>query len=206
MCGIVGYVGARGGADDRGGPRHLEYRGYDSAGVASHDGRGARGRRAAAASRGWRGASRDAAPGPSASATRAGRRTAGHRRERAPAHRRSGDVVVVHNGIIENHLALRERLSAEGDSLLVGDRHRGHRAPARARTARARGPGRGRAPGARASCAGRLRARVVSTSDARAADRRPSTARPAARGGPRRRRDLLASDVPAHPGRTPARW
>ena len=41
MCGIVGYVGSRGSVDVLiGGLKRLEYRGYDSAGVAVIDGHG----------------------------------------------------------------------------------------------------------------------------------------------------------------------
>ena len=75
----------------------------------------------------------------SASATRAGRRTAG-RPTRTRTRTRSAACRVVHNGIIENHLALRAELMAQGAQLLVGDRHRDRRPPGRrgARRRRAR--------------------------------------------------------------------
>ncbi len=42
-----------------------------------------------------------------------------------------GRIAVVHNGIIENHDVLNEELLQKGHTLLVGDRHRGHRTPDR---------------------------------------------------------------------------
>lgn len=115
MCGIVGYTGAREAAPlllD--GLKRLEYRGYDSAGVAvQHDGTTrvvrCEGKLARLASQ------LDKEPVP-------GRCGIGHTRwatHGAPsevnAHpHRLGKVVIVHNGIIENHLGLREALQATG--------------------------------------------------------------------------------------------
>ena len=117
MCGIMGYVGTQDAAPiiiD--GLRRLEYRGYDSAGIAIHDGsvltvvkaEGKLGRLAAML---------DEHP-------LAGSSGIGHTRwatHGAPSDRNAhphtdptGEVVVVHNGIIENFVALKEGLAADG--------------------------------------------------------------------------------------------
>jgi len=124
MCGIVGYVGHRpalGVVVD--GLRRMEYRGYDSAGVAVLDGRGA----TAVARK----------AGPLANLERelvevgaqrfAGTTGMGHTRwatHGKPTDRNahphpdgSGAVHVVHNGIIENSAALRVELEAAGVEL-----------------------------------------------------------------------------------------
>lgn len=118
MCGIVGYVGNKQVVPliiD--GLRKLEYRGYDSAGIAVvDDGRHLELRRAEGKLRNLEEAIRlkplDGTYGIGHT------RWATHGRpteENAHPHRdRSGKVVVVHNGIIENYLALKERLAAEG--------------------------------------------------------------------------------------------
>jgi glucosamine--fructose-6-phosphate aminotransferase (isomerizing) len=124
MCGIVGYVGAKDCASILvEGLRRLEYRGYDSAGLALHTG-----------------GSSQRAPGTGCieivravgklanleAALRksplAGRTGIGHTRwathgrpSEANAHPHvAGRVAVVHNGIIENHVALRRQLEAHG--------------------------------------------------------------------------------------------
>jgi len=115
MCGIVGYAGRQAAAPiiiD--GLRRLEYRGYDSAGVAVHDGRGIEVVRALGKLR----ALNDAvAKRPLAGSLGIGHtRWATHGRpseENAHPHV-AGSVAVVHNGIIENHAALRRELIADG--------------------------------------------------------------------------------------------
>jgi glucosamine--fructose-6-phosphate aminotransferase (isomerizing) len=117
MCGIVGYVGER---DAVGvildGLRRLEYRGYDSAGIAVvSDGRLQR-RRSEGKLQNL--VSRLAAE-PLTGAFGVGHtRWATHGRpseENAHPHQDcTGRLVVVHNGIIENYLALKTRLEAEG--------------------------------------------------------------------------------------------
>ncbi len=116
MCGIIGYIG---GADAPpiliDGLRRLEYRGYDSAGIAVL------------------GADNDIHVSRAVGklihlenelreAPLAGKVGIGHTRwathgrpseENAHPHR-SGDIVVVHNGIIENHLQLKRDLEARG--------------------------------------------------------------------------------------------
>lgn len=115
MCGIVGYIGQQEATPIIiEGLRRLEYRGYDSAGIATlHDGkvdiRRAEGKlsnlekllqsRPVVGSRGI-GHTRWATHG---------------RPSETNAHPHlAGGVVVVHNGIIENYLALKERLRTQG--------------------------------------------------------------------------------------------
>lgn len=118
MCGIVGYVGNKQVVPliiD--GLRKLEYRGYDSAGIAVVDeDRNLSLRRAEGKLRNLEEAIRlDPLDGTYGIGHT---RWATHGRpteENAHPHRdQSGNVVVVHNGIIENYLTLKERLQAEG--------------------------------------------------------------------------------------------
>jgi glucosamine--fructose-6-phosphate aminotransferase (isomerizing) len=115
MCGIVGYVGGRDATSILiGGLRRLEYRGYDSAGVAVANGHGARVVRC----RGKLSAlerllSQDR---PQGSVGIGHTRWATHGRpsdENAHPHK-AGPIAVVHNGIIENHVELRTRLQGAG--------------------------------------------------------------------------------------------
>ena len=117
MCGIVGYVGTRDAVPVIiEGLRRLEYRGYDSAGVAVVQGGVLERRRAAGKLQNLEEALR-AAP-------LQGQYGLGHTRwathgrpteENAHPHQdTAGKVVVVHNGIIENYLALKERLQKAG--------------------------------------------------------------------------------------------
>ena len=115
MCGIVGYIGHRQAAplilDSL---KKLEYRGYDSAGVAVlHDGqitiRRCEGKLNNLESM--------LVGQPVTGTIGIGHtRWATHGRpSETNAHpHRAGDVVVVHNGIIENYLELKEQLSARG--------------------------------------------------------------------------------------------
>ena len=115
MCGIVGYVGGRQATPILiNGLRKLEYRGYDSAGVSVwNDGQSrvvrCRGKLSALEEK----LTREPAPGLVG---------IGHTRwathgkpsdENAHPHK-VGAISVVHNGIIENHLALRQELMAAG--------------------------------------------------------------------------------------------
>ena len=115
MCGIVGIIG-RGDVQDRlvEGLQRLEYRGYDSAGIATvADGRLDR-RRAVGKLSALR-ARLAADPLPGATGIGHTRWATHGRPTEANAHPHSGRrVAVVHNGIIENFAALREELEAAG--------------------------------------------------------------------------------------------
>ncbi len=115
MCGIIGYVGNEECAPILlEGLRRLEYRGYDSAGVAVHDGRDLNVRRAA----GKLTALGDVlARDPVHGTTGIGHTrwaTHGKPAERNAHPHVSGDIAVVHNGIIENHVELKAALRAQG--------------------------------------------------------------------------------------------
>ncbi|MBA8826968.1 glucosamine--fructose-6-phosphate aminotransferase (isomerizing) [Saccharopolyspora lacisalsi] len=124
MCGIVGYVGHRQALDVvLDGLRRLEYRGYDSAGVALLDGKNSLAvERAAGALANLE--NRVAEVGRERFEGTAGM---GHTRwatHGAPTDRNAhphqdptGRVAVVHNGIIENFAALRAELEAAGGEL-----------------------------------------------------------------------------------------
>jgi len=118
MCGIVAYVGPRRAADFLlEGLRRLEYRGYDSAGIATTDDEGhfhlvkAVGRIDNLAER------MQEMPTP-------GRIGIGHTRwatHGAPCEVNAhphvggrGEVLLAHNGVIENYLSLKDKLQAEG--------------------------------------------------------------------------------------------
>src|SRR5882757_11153620 len=118
MCGIVGYVGGKPALDVViEGLRRLEYRGYDSAGIAvladgRLDGRKKAGKLA--------NLEKELAERPLPAATVG----LGHTRwathggpTDANAHPHTdcgGRIALIHNGIIENYLELRERLEQDG--------------------------------------------------------------------------------------------
>ena len=119
MCGIVGYIGQQGAASILvNGLRSLEYRGYDSAGIALAGDDGAfHVVRASGKLANLAGKVDFADPAPQGIGHT---RWATHGRpteENAHPHR-SGDgrVVAVHNGIFENFLELREELKAAGET------------------------------------------------------------------------------------------
>ena len=118
MCGIVGYVGQKSVVPVIiEGLRKLEYRGYDSAGIAvAGNGDGLQVRRAEGKLRNLEDAIRHK---PLEGSYGIGHtRWATHGRpteENAHPHRDcTGRVVVVHNGIVENYLSLKKRLIEEG--------------------------------------------------------------------------------------------
>jgi glucosamine--fructose-6-phosphate aminotransferase (isomerizing) len=118
MCGIVGYIGNRKAVPIiLDGLHRLEYRGYDSAGLAVYCGEGDLAiRRASGKLRNLEDVIRmnpvDGIYGIGHT------RWATHGRpteENAHPHRDcKGDIVVVHNGIVENYVALKHSLEAEG--------------------------------------------------------------------------------------------
>ncbi len=117
MCGIVGYIGDKNAVDVVvEGLRRLEYRGYDSAGVAVIGPAGLQIRRAAGRIKILEGLLRER---PVSGTVGLGHtRWATHGRptdENAHPHTDgSGNLVVVHNGIIENYLPVKEQLQADG--------------------------------------------------------------------------------------------
>src|SRR5205823_1194657 len=121
MCGIVGYVGK-----DKALPiimeglRRLEYRGYDSAGVALIDGGMHVRKRAGKLAELDRALGEE--PPPAASIGMGHTRWATHGvpsdRNAHPHLDCGGNVAVIHNGIIENFAELRARLEKEGHTLV----------------------------------------------------------------------------------------
>jgi glucosamine--fructose-6-phosphate aminotransferase (isomerizing) len=123
MCGIVGYVGKK---EPVGvileGLRRLEYRGYDSAGIAvGGNGNGLQLRRASGKLRNLEEVIRQK---PMDGTYGIGHtRWATHGRpteENAHPHRDcTGRIVVVHNGIVENYVTLKKQLIAEGHKFVT---------------------------------------------------------------------------------------
>ncbi|MEW6587189.1 MAG: glutamine--fructose-6-phosphate transaminase (isomerizing), partial [Nitrospirota bacterium] len=115
MCGIIGYIGHRNAVPVvLEGLKRLEYRGYDSAGVAFFSDNRIHVRRS-------QGKIKELAAlidseNPYSNVTIGHTRWATHGRpseENAHPHRSDG-IVLVHNGIIENYLPLKQRLTAKG--------------------------------------------------------------------------------------------
>src|SRR5215207_7693495 len=121
MCGIVGYVGERSAVDVvMGGLRRLEYRGYDSGGVAViHDGAIASAKKAGKLLN--LDAELEVNPLPDAKTgighTRWATHGAPNDRNAHPHLDSTGRIAVVHNGIIENFAALRSELEAKGHEM-----------------------------------------------------------------------------------------
>ncbi len=119
MCGIVGYVGPEACAPILlDGLRRLEYRGYDSAGLAVHGAGSIDVRRAVGKLRNLEGALRER---PLEGQVGIGHtRWATHGRpSEVNAHPHvAGGIAVVHNGIIENHLEVRRQLLDKGCEIL----------------------------------------------------------------------------------------
>jgi glucosamine--fructose-6-phosphate aminotransferase (isomerizing) len=124
MCGIVGYVGHRSALDVvLGGLQRLEYRGYDSAGVALVAESGDRVALVSAKRAGKLAnliEALDERPLPTAHTGIGHTRWATHGppNDRNAHPHLSGNVAVVHNGIIENFAALRSELEAAGHEFL----------------------------------------------------------------------------------------
>ncbi|HUS19165.1 MAG TPA: class II glutamine amidotransferase, partial [Terriglobales bacterium] len=124
MCGIVGYVGKKDVVPVIiEGLRKLEYRGYDSAGIAvGGNGNGLQVRRAEGKLRNLEEVIRSN-PLHGSTYGIGHTRWATHGRpteENAHPHRDcTGKIVVVHNGIVENYLALKKQLMAEGHKFVT---------------------------------------------------------------------------------------
>ena len=140
MCGIVGYVGERSSVPILiEGLERLEYRGYDSAGIAVETGNGlsvvkTKGKVAALRAMDLPAADLGTGIGHTRWATHGEPSDVNAH----PHTDGSGRIAVVHNGIIENATSIRERLEEQGakfasdtDSEVIAhlDRHRGDRRP-----------------------------------------------------------------------------
>ena len=115
MCGIVGYVGPKEAASIlMEGLSRLEYRGYDSAGLAVHDGKRVRILRSAGKLSALRGLLAEKPLSGNLGIGHTRWATHGPPSERNAHPHAAGRVVVVHNGILENHVQLRQRLTKRG--------------------------------------------------------------------------------------------
>jgi glucosamine--fructose-6-phosphate aminotransferase (isomerizing) len=117
MCGIVGYIGPRDATPIiLNGLKRLEYRGYDSAGLAVLQNGKIEVRRDAGKLSRLAELLRESPIGgaPGIGHTRWATHGAPSAQNAHPHLGQSGDVVVVHNGIVENFLELRDELRAEG--------------------------------------------------------------------------------------------
>ncbi len=120
MCGIVGYVGRTRAVQEvlLDGLRRLEYRGYDSAGVAVWDGSALQSRRAVGT---LANLDSELRGDPLAGAIGLGHtRWATHGKPSVPnAHPHlAGSVAIIHNGIVENYREIRVELEAAGRTIL----------------------------------------------------------------------------------------
>jgi len=117
MCGIVGYIGGRDATPIvLNGLKKLEYRGYDSAGVAVLDNGDIKIRRDAGKLKHLEALVNDTPIHGKIGIGHTRWATHGepNARNAHPHIGSTGEVVVVHNGIVENYLTLKEELTAEG--------------------------------------------------------------------------------------------
>ncbi len=117
MCGIVGYIGKRQASPILlDGLRRLEYRGYDSAGMALNSGGSLQILRRAGRIENLRQLVAEVQPLSDTGISHTRWATHGAPTdENAHPHRdQSGNLALVHNGVIENYITLRDGLKAEG--------------------------------------------------------------------------------------------
>jgi glutamine---fructose-6-phosphate transaminase (isomerizing) len=117
MCGIVGYVGPREATEVVvGGLGRLEYRGYDSAGIAIDDGKTMQLRRSVGKLSNLVAQLREQPASGSCGIghTRWATHGAVTEENAHPHHDASGQIVVIQNGIVENYLELKQQLVARG--------------------------------------------------------------------------------------------
>jgi glucosamine--fructose-6-phosphate aminotransferase (isomerizing) len=116
MCGIVGYIGRGHSAQDviLDGLRRLEYRGYDSAGIATFESGNIAIRRAVGKLANLESVLRDAPLSGTVGVGHTRWATHGKPSERNAHPHKAGSVVVVHNGIMENYRELRAELEIAG--------------------------------------------------------------------------------------------
>ena len=115
MCGIIGYVGHESAVPILlAGLRRLEYRGYDSAGIAIQHNGNLEIRRSEGKLTNLEAVLNNGLIEGSTGIGHTRWATHGRPSEQNAHPHRSGEVVLVHNGIIENFLTLRHRLESEG--------------------------------------------------------------------------------------------
>jgi len=115
MCGIIGYIGNRNAVSIMlEGLKRLEYRGYDSAGIAFHTDKGLEVVRCKGKIKELAGIVESRNLFSTAGIGHTRWATHGKPSEENAHPHRSDDIVIVHNGIIENYLPLRKKLLDKG--------------------------------------------------------------------------------------------
>lgn len=118
MCGIVGYIGKEQAAPIiLDGLAKLEYRGYDSAGMAVYDGKAIRTQKAIGRLKVLENLTRGGETMPGTAGvghTRWATHGAPSDKNAHPHSNNAGTIAVVHNGIIENYIPLKKKLTEKG--------------------------------------------------------------------------------------------